>query len=498
MTATPEMKRIASGSAWNAVGIVGAQVLSVAGSLVAARALPPDAFGALGMALVVTTLLQGLRDMGIAPAIASGRVKDDATIFAAHWLVCGATAAVALAVVAAAPIVAAFFGSEEVASLLRVQMLGVLFGSAVAIPQALLQRDHRFGSLAVLGIVSQALVTAGIVAALALRAGVWALVLPGVVAAAVMAPMYWLAIGRAPPLVLWSEPLRRLVKEGLQVSASSLFSYVIRNADKAIIGRLNGQRELGLYTFGYNFLLQPLAIFSHAFVPVLLPAFGRLEDRAARSDGVVRVTLALVRIGTPFMVGGAMVAPLFVPLLFGAQWSDAVPLVVVLMLIGATQIPGPVFGSLCFAIGDARFILVWTAGSAAVSFVAYAAGALAAGAMGVAVAYLLFTIGQLTAMYAIARRRFGLPLRGLARGLVRVARDLLVMVGAVAAMKWLGGVGSLTVVERLGMSVLVGVIAYVGAVRVFAADEARLLVGLLPGRIAGPIASLLRLRLTRG
>ncbi len=79
MGITPEMVRIARGTAWSAVGIVATQALGVVAAILAARALPPAAFGVVGMALVVTALLGAFRDLGLGPAIASGRVTDERT-----------------------------------------------------------------------------------------------------------------------------------------------------------------------------------------------------------------------------------------------------------------------------------------------------------------------------------------------------------------------------------------------------------------------------------
>jgi O-antigen/teichoic acid export membrane protein len=489
------MVRIARGATWSAVGVLVTQVLGVATSIVAARALPPEAFGVVGMAVVVTALLGAVQDGGMSPAIASGRVTNERTVFAAHWLLCGFAAIATVAVVALAPAVGAFFGNELVSSVLRVQVLSILCGAAIVVPQALLQQGGRFAALAALTTTRQVLVFGGVVVAVTLRAGVWTLVVPGVLVSAVMVPLYWTALGRLPPLVLRGARALALLKEGVQVSGSSLSSYFARNSDNVVIGRLNGEHALGLYAFAYNFLMQPLGLFSHALVPVLLPAFGRLEHGAPRSDGVVRVTAALARLGWPVMIGGALTAPLFVPLVFGDKWSEAVPLVQGMMVIGALQIPGPIFGTLALAIGDARFVLRWGFWVAVSAILAFLAGAAAAGPRGVVVAYLVYTVGLVWTMYLIARHRFGLPLTGLRVGLGRVARDVAVMTVAVLAAGVAARGLALGPLGTLLLEVASGAFAYVLAVRLLARDEMLLLLSLLPRRLAQGGARVLRVRL---
>jgi O-antigen/teichoic acid export membrane protein len=493
MSATPEMARMARGAAWSAAGTVTAQALAVLSTVLAARALPPDAFGIAGMALVVTTLLAAVRDLGMGPAIASGRVTDERTLFAANGILWVAGAAGMGVLLAVAPLVARFFGDELVTPVLRVQAVALLLGSAVAVPQAMLQRAGRFATLAVLAAASQAIAAAGVAIGVALHAGVWTLIVPGVVAAAAMVPLHWIALRRAPRWVFSVTRVADLLREGRRISGAALCTYVIRNSDNAILGRLSGARSLGLYAFAYNFLTQPLGLFSHALMPVLLPAFGRLEDRSSRSDGVVRVALALLRTGAPVMVGGALTAPVFVPMLFGAQWREAVPIVQILMVTGALQIPGPVFGTLCLTIGDASFVLRWSAAHALAAPALYLAGALAGGPVGVAVACAVYTIGALLLMYLVARRRFGLALSGLVTGAAGVARDLAIMAAFVIAAGALAGGLGLGSGGRLALEVVAGALAYATAVRILAREEAAVLVSLLPGRVGRAGARMLGL-----
>lgn len=490
------MVRIARGATWSAAGILVTQVLAVATSIVTARALPPEAFGVVGMALVVTALLGAVQDGGMGPAIASGRVTDERTVHAAHWLLCGAGVLATAAVVLVAPVVGAFFGNELVSSVLRVQVLAILCGATIVVPHALLQQAGRFATLAGLAIARQVLVFAGVVAAVTLRAGVWTLVVPGVVAAAAVVPLYWIALGRRVPRVALrgGRPLS-LVKEGMQVSGSSLSTYFARNADNFIIGRLNGEHALGLYAFSYTFLMQPLGLFSHALVPVLLPAFGRLEHGAPRSDGVVRVTTALARIGWPFMIGGALTAPLFVPLVFGDKWLEAVPLVQGMMVIGALQIPGPIFGTLSLAIGDARFVLRWGFWVALTAILAFLAGAVVAGPQGVMLAYLVHTAALVSTMYVVVRRRFGLPLHRLLGGLGRVARDVAAMALSVVAAGLVARGLAVGALPTLALEVATGALVYVLAFRLLAREEAVQLLSLLPRRLATTGARVLRVRL---
>ena len=161
------------------------------------------------MAAVVVTALYSVRDLGFAPAIASGRIADDETLWSAHWLLCLLGAVGAAVLVAAAPLVARFFGNPQVTTVLRVQSATLLLASAVVVPQALMQRAGRYATIAGLGAMNQGLVIAGVTIGVALGAGIWTLVIPGVVTAAMMLPVQWLALGQRPARVFALEKLAR-------------------------------------------------------------------------------------------------------------------------------------------------------------------------------------------------------------------------------------------------------------------------------------------------
>lgn len=493
MKRTAEMARVARGGAWSVAGTIAVQVLAFATTMITARALAPSDFGIAGMALVVVALVATVRDVGISPAIASGRIGDARTIATAHWVVCGAGAVTAGLVALLAPALAAFFKNDQVVPVLRVQALGILFASAVVVPQATLQRAGRYAVLAASSAAAQALVLCGTVVSLARGAGVWALVLPGVVASSAMVPVYWIVLGARPAFSFDANRVPALLREGLRVAANSALGFLSRNGDNAIVGRVSGERALGLYAFAYGFLMQPLAICSHALVPVLLPAFGRLEDPDRRSEATVRVLLTMLRLGAPVMIGGALTADLFIPVLFGPRWEVAVPLVQVLMAAGAMQIIGPVFGTYALALGDAALMLWWGAFVAAGSVATFLAGALLAGVRGVAVGVFLFTIVQVLGMFALWRVRYALPLTGLAAGLARIGRDLLLMATSVVAIREIGVRAGTAPSSLLPLEVLTGAVAYALATRLLAAREAALLVSVLPPPLARWGARLFRI-----
>lgn len=491
MNVTPEIARVASGAAWSVAGTALVQALGLLTTILVARHVAPEAYGVVGMALVIVVFIGTVRDAGLTPAIASGRLAGEREYSTAHWALTALGGAAFALVFFLAPLVAEFFRTPLVSDVLRALSPTFLFGAMIVVPQGRLQHEGRYRLLAALSALSQIIVSLGVVGAIALRAGIWTLVVPGIISAALMIPAYWIALGRHPALVFDYSVIARFLREGLQLSASGILNYFARNADNVIIGRLNGERALGLYAFAYNLLVQPLGLFSHALAPVLLPAFGRVPDPERRSDALVRATVILVRLGAPFFVGGAMTAHVLVPLVFGAAWEPSVPLVRVLMAVGALQIVGPLFGSFVLSAGDAAFVLRWYIAAAIVSVALFAIGAHLGGPLGVSYGYAVFTAGVVAAMYVVLRRRFGLPLHGLLGSLRGLLRDLAAMAVAVLLVDWGARATAFGPVPHLGCMVVVGAAVYVGAFRYFGGRDLVLALAVLPRRVGQAGARLL-------
>jgi PST family polysaccharide transporter len=485
---------LSRGALWSAAGTASVQAIALLTSLLTARVLSPAAFGAVGMASVIVVLAATLADLSISPAIAAGRLSDPRAVAGAHWLSCvaGVVGCILLALIA--PSVGRFFADARVPGILWVLAPSLVFTGAGVVPQAILQQAGRFRTLALLRAANQGAISLGTVLLVLLGAGVWILVVPTVVASAITTIAAWAAVRRWPGLDVDWRAAARFVREGTGITGHNVCNYLARNADNAIVGKVAGSDALGLYGFAYSLLLRPLELFSHSLTPVLIRSFGRCrQDPLRLSEEMVIVTTGVLRLGVPVMVGGALTCDLFVPLLFGHHWDASIPLVQILMVTGAVQLVGPVFGSMLLATGASRFLLRWGVWTALASTGAFVAGALWAGALGVAFAYLAYTVVAISAMYPLVRRQFSLPLAGLGGALTSLARDISFMTVAVAATAsglHAAGVGG---VWRLLAEVVAGALVYTAAFRLFAPREAARLVQALPDALGRRCARLLGL-----
>lgn len=122
-----------------------------------------------------------------------------------------------------------------------------------------------------------------------------------------------------------------------------------------VIGRLAGPRSLGLYSVGYELSYLPATELVAPINRAVFPAYAKLATEADRLKGYfLRVLGVIAVLALPAGVGIALTAHLFVPLLLGTKWLDAIPIIRILAISGTLGALQTNFGSVYLAIGRPR------------------------------------------------------------------------------------------------------------------------------------------------
>ncbi len=349
MTPTPSapsgLSRLAvRGVLWQTLSFALGRGLTLVATIVLAHLLTPAEFGLVGLALVFVAFAEYVTDLGVAQALVY--FERDERLWDGALALCVATGALlAGAGFLAAPWVANFFGAAEVEPMFRVLSAALLLSALRQVPIALLRRELAFRRLlaielsrtAVQGVVSIVLAATG--------AGAWAIVWGYVAGGAVCTVAAWVlsdyrpglrfARGLTPPVA------RRLLGYGGPAAGQALLAALIFDIDYVIVGSVLGAEALGVYTMAFR--LPQVAIIGVFAVlsAVAFPMFSRARTDPAR---LKRGYLTSVRLqsayGVAAGVGLFMVAPMVVPVAFGAQWAAAVVPLQALSLYAAARALG--------------------------------------------------------------------------------------------------------------------------------------------------------------
>ncbi len=302
-------------------------ILRIGSVMVLARLLEPRDFGLLGMVTAFTGVLSLFRDFGLsAAAIQLPSVSEEQS--STLWWVNLVTGAVLTVMTAAgAPIVARFYHEPRLLWVTAIVAVGFLFNGAGVQHSAILQRQMRFSTLALVDVVSLIISTAIAIGAARAGYGYWALVAMTVCLPLATTIGLWLTTRWIPGLPHRNIGLRSMMKFGGTLTLNSFVVYIASNFDKVLLGRFWGAEALGLYGRAYQVIRIPTDNLNSAVGEVAFAALSRVQDDPRRLKSYFLKGYSLVlALTVPITIACGLFADDMVRVLLGAKWGAAAPI----------------------------------------------------------------------------------------------------------------------------------------------------------------------------
>ena len=376
-------------------------------TVILARLLSPTDYGLAAIVLTVYELVALFTRNGISAKVVQARPDEVASVaqtaYTLTWIVCGAL--VVAQALLAMPI-AWFYGKPDLA--LPIALMGLIYLATPLcnIQGAFIQREGRVGRIALTGaiqVITDNLLTA-VLAACGL--GMWAIILPKLL----VAPIWVIGLrsGHAwRPARGWSlAGWRDIARFSRSVIGVEAMTTLQANIDNLIVGSMLGVEALGLYYVAFNAGLGITLGLVNAFGVAVYPHLCEVRSEpAALTQRYRRSTRTLGMLIVPLILLQVVLAPIYVPIVFGAHWTPAIP---VLMLICLSALPRP-FSVACSqllkAVGRPDIELRWQSALTVMLVAGLLIGA-TQGIVGVAVAVLVVQAVMLTAYVLVAPRPF--------------------------------------------------------------------------------------------
>lgn len=329
---------VARGTRHTAAAQIVTQVVRFATNVALARLLSPDDFGVVAIALVVTLLLDQLKDLGTGLAIIQRETVDERLLNSVFYLNLALGVLLAGGIYASAGTVAGLLGNPDAAPVLQAFSGVTLVTSLAQIHHSLLRRDLRFYELAI--VASSTAVVTAVVSIVAAFMGLnyWALVVGTIAGAVFGTVMVWIYDRWRPSLMFDLASLRSIWGFSFNLFLSNVLTLFFTQVDKVIISHFLGSAALGTYTLAQRTVTSPVTAVSTVVAEVTFPAFSRRQtEHAALRSGFVRSSAVVALVTFPVLFGFAALASPAVAVVFGARWSDMVPVIWLLAPVAAIQ-----------------------------------------------------------------------------------------------------------------------------------------------------------------
>lgn len=453
-------KTAVAGVKWTTASTLFISALQFIQLMVLARFLTPAEFGLMAMAMVVTGFAQAYADMGISAAIVHRQNLTREVLSSLYWLNIAAGFAVFFLLCLATPLAVFFFHEPLLYKLLPMVAFGLLISSAGQQFHWLLEKDLRFELLAKQDIAVSLLSVAVTIVSAVQGLGVWSLVW-GLLAGSVLKTLLLLRSGWAqwPPLLHFRQAdLKGFLSFGLYQMGERSINYFNSRIDQLLIGNLLGAQELGYYNFASNLVMQPVNVINPILTRVAFPVFARMQfDKPGMRSSYIKMMNLLCTINAPILFGLCAVAPLLIPLVFGAQWQPAIILVQVLAIYGFLRSTGNPVGSLLLANGRADLGFRWNLALFVITTPGIFIGEKLGGAQGVAYSLLVLMLFYSVANYHfLVKTLVGTCGKPYALAIIKPVMIAALMAMIVAALSLLGVIS----LQWLILQVAVGVFSY--------------------------------------
>lgn len=393
------------GMRWTGSSQVITGVLQFVQIAVLANILTPIEFGLMATVLLSLNFISAFADAGVSYAIIQVKEMSDVQRSTLYWVHNGIASITTFAYFLMAPFVAGFLNEPEhthvLTTMLQASAFLIPFAAASTQFRMVFHRNLEFSIVAkqeILTTTLNLLISAGLAVA---GYGVWSLLI-GYMIGNIIGQLWILFEGLRtwrPSLVFDLTGLKPVFRYGMYHSGEKMVQFFNIKIDQILITALLGMQALGIYNMALNLVIYPIQRINQAVTQVMFPLFAKQQDDPiALRNGYLNLLKTVTLINAPLMVGIMITAPLFIPLLLGDQWANAIVLTQILAMYSYLKSTGAPAGSLLLAVGRTDLGFAWNVFATVLTLPVIAYCATAFGLNGIAYGFVILHLG-LAAVY---------------------------------------------------------------------------------------------------
>ena len=312
------------GTMWSAADAFLGQGVTFLVGIVLARLLSPDEYGLIGICLIFNTVLCGIVDSGFSNALIRKKDCTDDDYNTMFLTNLGFSIVLYGLLFICSPLVAHFFGRQELTALIRATGL-LLFFNALSITQVTIltkRIDFKTKTKASLisailsGIVGIAMANTGF--------GVWALVGQMLSKQLLYTLCLWVLNKWWPKLMFSTASFAYMWGFGWKLLLSGLLNNIWNQLYQVVVGKFYSPATLGQYTRSYEYANIFSANLTSIIQRVSYPVLSEIQDDKQRMvEGYRRVIKITMFVTAICMISLGAVAEPLIYCLIGSQWHEA-------------------------------------------------------------------------------------------------------------------------------------------------------------------------------
>ncbi len=328
--------KVLSGLIWKFGERISAQLVTLIVSIVLARLLEPEHFGAIAIVNIFIALANVFVVSGFGNSLIQKKEADNIDFSSVFYFSIFMSVILYAVVFISAPFIADFYKMQILSPVLRVLGLRLIVAGVNSVQHAYVSKHmmfKRFFWSTLFGTLLSGVV--GIIMAYA-GFGIWALVAQYMVNTTVDTLVLWFTVKWRPVLKFSFERLKGLFTYGWKLLISELLNTGYNQLKGLVIGKIYTSADLAYYTKGQQFPNLIVTNINTSIQSVLFPAMSEKQDKREQIKTITRRSIRISSyVMLPMMCGLALVAEPFIKLVLSEKWLPCVPFLQVYCFIFA-------------------------------------------------------------------------------------------------------------------------------------------------------------------
>ncbi len=319
-------KKVISSLFWKFGERITAQLVSLLVSIILARLLSPDDYGAVTIVMVFITIANVFVSNGFGNALIQKKDADNLDFSSVLYINIILSILIYAVLFISAPFIANFYYMPILNPVLRVLGIRIPVAAINSIQHAYVSRNmlfKRFFWSTLFGTVLSGI--SGIIMAYS-GFGVWALVTQYLINTCTDTVVLWFTVKWRPILACSLKRAKPLIKYGWKLLVSGLLDTGYTQLRSLLIGKLYTSEDLAFYNQGEKYP-QVLAVNINSSIgSVLFPAMSQFHNDKKKIKDITRRSIQVCSyVLWPMMLGIVVIAEPLIRLLLTDKWLPSVP-----------------------------------------------------------------------------------------------------------------------------------------------------------------------------
>ena len=324
------MNTVIKGFGWNFITQAYKVLFSSLILLILARLIAVEDFGIIGMATVFVLFFNTIQNIGFDSSIIYSKTFKENHLLSLLILNVIVGFFIYLVGFFLSPFLSSFYDNKEIELIFKVLILTVLLSSIGIVSKGYLQKKLDFKKLAIVEII--AITIAGILAIVLATGnyGYWSLVFQQLVTVGLTSLGLLLITFKS----IFKESffsfkiISEHLKFGYNVFIFNVLNFFAQQLDVLVIGKLLGEKQVGIYLLAFNLILKPVSLLVQIFNKTIYPILTKVKSSLIR-ESYIKFTYSFFFFLAPLIIFSVSISQILIPELLTNKWIDTLPLLLI-------------------------------------------------------------------------------------------------------------------------------------------------------------------------